>query len=147
MLILGITGQPAAGKDTIADYLVTKGFEKFSMSDVLREEMADLGLPLDRDTIRVFAERRKADLGNDYLCHKILKKISRNSVIPSIRSTSEVKTFKEKLKNDFKLITVESPIEKRFEWAKERQREGDNITFEKFKEQEEKEKNSSSGSR
>ncbi len=146
MIVFGITGHPAAGKDTMADYMITKGFQKYTMGDVLREEMRSLGLPLDRVSMNKYGSERKKVSGNDYLCFEILKRIKGNSVIPGVRSTKEVETFKENLGDSFKMVYIEAPIEKRFEWAQDRNREGDNITFEQFKEQEERERNHESGS-
>src|SRR5690349_22289773 len=40
--IVGIGGRLAAGKDTVADYLVGKGWLKFGMSDPLHEAMLRL---------------------------------------------------------------------------------------------------------
>lgn len=146
MIVLGITGHPASGKDTIADYLVTKGFQKFTFGDLLREEMRVLNLPLDRATMSKYSTERKNKLGNDYLCYVIMKKITGNTVTPGVRSTEEVKTFKKELGEKFKLIAVDAPIEKRYEWSSARQREGDLVSFEEFKRIEDQEKNEASGS-
>ncbi|MFZ2521962.1 MAG: AAA family ATPase [Minisyncoccia bacterium] len=69
MIVLGITGHPASGKDTIADYLVTKRFAKYTFGDFLREEMRALNLPLDRASMSKYATDKKRELGNDYLCY------------------------------------------------------------------------------
>ncbi len=44
-MILGITGTFAAGKDTVAEYLKTKGFSVFSLSDAIRDECAARVIP------------------------------------------------------------------------------------------------------
>lgn len=145
MKVIGISGHQVAGKDTIADYLSTKGFSKYTMSDILREEMRELGLSLDRDSMNKYSTEIKLKNGNDYLAHKIIKKISGNSTIPGIRSGLEVETLRKELGDKFILVAVHALLEKRYEWAKDRNRDGDNVTFEKFVEQQEKERNSSHG--
>lgn len=145
MKVIGITGHQVAGKDTIADYLNTKGFSKYTMGDILREEMKELGLPQDRDSMNKYSTEIKLKHGNDYLAQQIIKKISGNSTIPGIRSIGEVETLRKELGDNFILLSVDAPIEKRFGWAQERKREGDEISFEKFKEQQEKERNHPSG--
>ncbi len=146
MIVIGITGHPVSGKDTVADYLVTKGFQKFTFSDFLREEMRALNLPLDRATMSKYATEKKGKLGNDYLCYVIMKRITGNTVTPGVRSTEEVKTFRKELGDKFKLITVNAPIEKRYGWSRARQREGDQVSFEEFKRIEDQERNGSTGS-
>ena len=146
MIIIGITGNPSAGKDTVADYLVVnKNFKKYGLSDFLREEMTKLGLPLDRENMNKYSIGVKLKHGNDYLCYGVLKKISGDTAVPSVRSTSEVNTFRRELGDKFILLTINAPIEKRYEWAKVRQREGDSISFELFKEQEDRERNNPNG--
>ena len=42
-IIIGLTGENCAGKGTVADYLVQKGFYYYSLSDTIREELANEG--------------------------------------------------------------------------------------------------------
>ena len=45
-MIIGITGAAGAGKDTAADYLVSKhGFEKVSFASIMKKMLAVAGLP------------------------------------------------------------------------------------------------------
>ena len=48
-MIIGITGTNAAGKGEASKYLVSKGFQYFSLSDVLREELAVAGKEATRE--------------------------------------------------------------------------------------------------
>ena len=143
--IIGITGNPASGKDTVGDYLVSKGYTKITMSDILREEMTKLGIPTDRSSIHNYVTEMREKYGNGYLCQETIKRIKGNTVLSGLRNLEELKIFKERLGESFKLISVESPIETRYVRAKERGRIGDNISFERFKIEEEEEKNSHSG--
>ncbi|MFZ2523314.1 MAG: AAA family ATPase [Minisyncoccia bacterium] len=140
MIVLGITGQPASGKDTIADYLIDRGFTKYTMGDIIRAEMRAIGLPLDRPSMSKFIEKKKREAGLDYICKIILTKLEDKTVVPGIRSTEEVKTFRKELGGQFTLIAVQTHIERRHKWATERNREGDQITLEQFKAQEDRER-------
>ncbi len=146
-MIIGITGQPASGKDTVAEYLVSKGFVNISTGNIIREQMREDGLPTDRETMNKFVKAKRAELGNHYPGEEALKKLKERSILSGFRNTTEVTYFRGKLGNQFVLVAVEAPIEKRYEWAsKGRGREGDNITFEEFKRQEDQERPASSGS-
>ena len=43
-MILGITGTIRSGKDTAANYLVSKGFTHYSLSDYIRKVVREQGL-------------------------------------------------------------------------------------------------------
>lgn len=146
LIVVGVTGHPASGKDTVADYLVRLGFSKFSCGDILRKEMKKLGIPTDRSHIHEFVKEMRVQRGNGYLAEEIIKNIKGNTVISGIRNRGELDAFKKKFDNNFKLITVQTPIEIRYKRAKNRNGIRDNISFDQFKAEEEKEKNTESGS-
>ncbi len=140
-MIIGVTGTSGAGKDTVADYLVKKGYTYFSCSNILRGEAKKLGLNYDRDTLIKLGNKLRAQHGADYLARKCLEKIHeagiKNAVVVSIRNSAEVKAFKEE--GNFILICVDAPIEIRYKRIKKRNRSEDKVSLKKFKEQEEKE--------
>ncbi|HZS43061.1 MAG TPA: AAA family ATPase [Candidatus Paceibacterota bacterium] len=144
--IIGITGHPASGKDTVADYLVSKGFIKISGGDILREEMHKLNLATHRANIHDFVSKMRLKHGNGYLSHETIKRIKGNTVISGIRNREEVKIFRKELGNKFQLIAVDAPLKIRYKWAQERKRTGDEISFEQFKKEEEREKAKDQGS-
>ena len=50
-MILGLTGKNASGKGEVAEYLKTKGFVYYSLSDALRKESTKLGLDHSRNNL------------------------------------------------------------------------------------------------
>ena len=149
MKIIGITGHPASGKDTVADFLVGRGWNKVSGGDILREQMTELGIPIDRASMHEFVSGMRQKHGNGYLCEETMRRIQGETVISGIRNREEVQIFREKLGAqgaDFQLWAVEAPLRTRYEWAKERNRIGDEVSFEEFTRQEDLEKKANSGS-
>lgn len=138
-MIIGLTGKNASGKGEVADYLKTKGFVYYSLSDELREEAKKRNLESTRDNLTNLGNELRKKHGPDYLAQKINNKIDENddSVVDSIRSPYEAL---ELAKNkDFTLVGVDAPIELRFKRLLERNRTGDVKTLEEFKQQEERE--------
>ncbi len=142
-MIIGITGTNGSGKDTAASFLVKGGFSRYSLSDILRQECEFRKLPKDRDTLILLGNQLRKEHGAHVLAKMILERIQQNeddlAVIVSIRNGSEVKFLKNH--PEFKLIAIDAPIEERYERAKQRATEQDDITFKKFQQQEEKEMN------
>ena len=140
-MIIGLTGKNASGKGEVSNYLKSKGFVCYSLSDVIREEATKRGLEHSRDNLINLGNELREKFGPEYLAKKINEKIRMSHVddfvVDSIRSPFEAK---ELMKNkDFLLIGVDAPIEIRFRRLLERNRLGDAKTLEAFKEQEERE--------
>lgn len=142
MIIFGVTGLSGSGKDTVAEYLKSVGFATTSLSDRIREECGLRGLPLDRDTLIRVGNELRENFGLSVLAERSLAMIKNSGqdkfVLTSIRHPKEVEFLK--AKGNFWLLEIFVPFETRFERIKGRLREGDQeITLEKFKEQEERE--------
>jgi len=145
MNIIGVCGQPASGKDTVAEFFISKGFGHISLGDTLRAEMRSQGLNLDRARMSVFAADAKEKRGMDFLAQLAISKISGNAVISGIRGTAEVARFRQQYGLNFILLVVEAPQQTRYERAKKRNRVGDNISFEQFEMIENHERSAVSG--
>ncbi|MFH0922992.1 MAG: AAA family ATPase [Candidatus Micrarchaeota archaeon] len=131
-LIIGLVGQNCSGKDTAADYLVTLGCSRYSLSDYLREELKQEGKEVTRDSLIEIANRLRKTKGTGYLGEKARERITpgKNWVVVSIRNPGEVQELR-KLKG-FVLVVLEASAEKRFERMKARKREQDPKTLEEF---------------
>lgn len=142
-MIIGLTGKNAAGKGEAAEYMKTKGFVYYSLSDVIREEATKRSLDHSRDNLIKLGNELREKYGSSYLAQQINNKIkgqsdkNTNFVIDSIRSPYEAQ---ELMKNkDFTLVGIDAPVELRFKRLRERNRVGDAKTLEAFREQEQRE--------
>ena len=138
MKIIGLTGSYAAGKDTVADFLVKKGFSYYSLSDLLRQELKKDGKKITRDQLIAKGNEMRIAYGAGVLAERIVKKLReekpQNAVVVSIRNPDEVKFLK--TEKEFELWFVDAPLKMRFERAKKRMRPEDEVGFDQFKEQE-----------
>ena len=143
-MIIGIVGTIAGGKDTVAEYLVSKGFEHVSLSDTLREIMNKDKVETTIPNMIEFANKLRGNMGNDILARLAFNKLKgKNAVLTSIRQTGEIKFLKKQ--PEFTIIKVDAPIEQRFKRLISRNREGDIKTLKELKEVE-KQQAKSSGS-
>jgi dephospho-CoA kinase len=142
-MIIGLTGKNAAGKGEIANYLKTKGFVYYSLSDVIREEATERGLEHSRDNlIRLGTELREKH-GHAILAERINYKIrklqNQDVVVDSIRNPGEIEELRKN--KGFILIAIHTDPKIRFQRLLKRGRAGDSKTLQEFMEHENKENN------
>lgn len=138
-MIIGLTGTFAAGKDTVAEHLMTKGFEHHSTGDQIREIAEQRKIKQNRDVLRELGNELRDKFGSEYLCRRIIEEKAKTDkvVISGIRQPGEIEYLR--TLGNFHLIAVDAPIEMRFERMKLRNREGDPKTLEELVEKERKE--------
>jgi len=131
-MIIGLTGENCAGKSTVAEYLMKKGFYYYSLSDVIREELKATGKAITREHLIEKGNALREEFGPGILGKKISQKLQndKNYVIDSIRNPAEVEELR-KLGRFF-LFYVTAPDKVRFERTKARRREEDPQTYTAF---------------
>ncbi|MFC1656492.1 AAA family ATPase [Patescibacteria group bacterium] len=134
-MIIGLTGTLSSGKDQVSEYLMTKGFKHYSLSDILREIAEERGIEKTRDNLRELANDVAHEKGAESLAKEALARIGDvregNFIISAIRKPEEVKLLKQR--PDFIFIAVDADPTLRWERSQKRAREGENKqTFDEF---------------
>ncbi len=131
-MIIGLTGKNGSGKGEVAKYLKERGFQYYSLSDVLREEAVKEGIEVTRENLIQLGNKLRAQMGPGALAERIFSRLDpeKNYVIDSMRHPSEVEVLRRRV--DFMLACVSAPQRLRFERIKLRKREHDAPTFEDF---------------
>ena len=141
--ILAFVGMPASGKSEAASVLRQKGITVINMGDVIREEVVRRGLePTDANTGGVGTDLREKE-GRDAVAKRCIPKIrdiNENLIgIDGVRSVPEVERFKEAFGDDFTLVSVDSPLEIRFDRVLARKRSDDMKDISELKVRDERE--------
>ncbi len=141
MIIIGITGTLGAGKGTIVEYLVReKEFIHFSVRSFITGEILRQGLPVNRDSMVVVANKLRADHSPSYIIDQLYIQAlqsGKNCIIESIRTPGEVQSLREK--GNFLLFAVDADPVLRYNRIVMRNSETDRISFETFVENEKRE--------
>ena len=128
MRYVGLTGLPGSGKGAFVDLLsqllgeINIQTEYYSLSDELREEARQRGLPVTRPVLRQIANELRAADGSGVLAMRVVRKAQEGVVddpagapvvifIDAIRNPEEVRTLQQALGEQFTLVAVEAPID------------------------------------
>ncbi len=142
-MIIGLTGTNASGKTEFVNYLETKGFKSYSLSDIIRDELSAKNEPHSRKNMIETGNLLRKEFGASVLADRIKEKVSeKNVVIDSIRNPAEILSLRE-LPNFF-MVAIDAPAELRFQRAKQRGRLEDVDSLEDFIAMENKEKSQNS---
>ncbi len=115
-MILCITSLARAGKDTVADYLVSDyGFAKLNMSDVLRDELIAAGKEPTKMEMSKLGDEWRQKYGMDIVMRRTIEKASRfeRAVITGLRSIEEVQFMRANAGSMY-LVAVVADAEVRF---------------------------------
>jgi len=137
-MIIGLTGTIAAGKTTVAEILKKRGFEHYTYSDILRIEAKKRDINPTRENLQALGNKFKEESRNNGILSKLIieNAKSKDIVADGIRTVEEIHELK---KHGAWVIAVDAEQRTRFERLHARQRAGDPLTFEKFKEIDENE--------
>jgi hypothetical protein len=134
MKIIGITGTIGSGKGTIVDFLInTWGFKHLSVRDYLLEIIAERGLVANRDSMVLVANELRANHVPSFIIDELYRKaiaLNTDCIIESIRTPGEIDSLRKK--ENFHLFAVDADPKIRFDRITIRNSVTDNINFEEF---------------
>jgi dephospho-CoA kinase len=138
--LIGLTGTNAAGKGEAAAYFVTRGYAYFSLSDVIREELARRNEPPSRDHLIRAGNELRERYGADVLARRTIAKVGREgrAVIDSIRNLSEIAYLRGQ--DGFVLLAIDAPVAVRFARTAARGRDESAKDLEAFRRKEDEER-------
>lgn len=131
-MIIGITGTIGAGKGTIVASLVTHGFTHYSASGMLRQILNEEHITPNRDSYSALAReiRARDKAGIARLLHKqALKEGAEHYIIEALHDVGEAEYIKS---IGGVIIGIDADVRTRYERAKLRGSEKDDVTFEEF---------------
>ena len=140
-MIIGVAGPNGAGKGAVIEMLASRGFSVHSLSDVIRQVLAERGLSETRERMIETGRELRREGGAAVLAETLAQQLSADSdhAIDSIRHPAEVQAFRA-VHPDFWLIWVEAPIDVRFSRMRARGRPGDPETLDAMRAFEERER-------
>lgn len=150
--VIGISGTNGAGKDTVGHILaVHHGYLFLSVTDVLRAELRQRGLPIDREHLRLLSAEWRREFGYGVLIDRAYDEFKKQEnlykglAIASLRNPHEVDRVHEL---GGTVVWLDADQKLRYERVQANaiargRAEEDNRTFEQFKAEEEIEMHSS----
>jgi len=138
-MIIGIVGTNGAGKGTVVEYLVRKGFSHYSASGFISEEIVRRGMPVNRDSMNIVGNDLRRLHHPAYLFEQLYARAvaaGGDAVLEAPRALAEAAFLKER---GVLLIAVDADRATRYERVAKRGTTKDNVTFEQFSAQEDRE--------
>ena len=119
--LIGLTGTNGAGKGETAAFLVRNGYEYHSLSDVIRDAIAEEGVEASRNNLIRKGNELRREGGPDVLARRTMARVRGRAVIDSIRNPSEIAYLR--TQEGFFLLALDGPPPVRFERAARRGRD------------------------
>ena len=132
-MIIGAAGRNGAGKGEFVQFLETRSYSVFSLSDAIRKELADRGLEESRELMIETGQEMRRKAGPGALAQRLARQLlpDRNYAIDSIRHPVEVEILRQHAGatgHVFHLVWVDAKLETRFDRMVKRGRSGDPAT-------------------
>lgn len=138
--VICLVGPIASGKNTVSQHLSEKGYIPYSFSSLIKDEIKSRGQEVTRFTLNsVSNELRQRDpaVWAKRMADSIESKNDELLIVDGARNPIELQVMKDRY-NAF-IIGLTADQEKRYEMLKRRNLQNEQITFEQFKELDDRE--------
>ena len=135
---MGLVGLIGAGKTTVSDFLISKGFHHLRFSAPIEIEIKKRGLPLERKIYQDIGDEWRTKFGLDYISRLLLQEVEKSSdshfIVDGFRNLGEINPFMSL--ESFFLIGLVADAETRYQRLRKRGKPGDPHTKRDFLKQE-----------
>ncbi len=139
--VICIVGPIAAGKGTLVEILKEMGYVPYSFSDRIKEEIKNRGQEVTRFTLNEISNELRKNIGPDVWARRNADVIDRENpelvVIDGARNPHEIEFLKSKY--DARVMGIDADQKTRYERLKHRGLMNEDITFDQFKELDDRE--------
>ena len=131
-MLIGLTGRIASGKGEVVEFLKKKGFEYYTISQIVRDEAAKINMPILRESLQDLGNLIRKYEGSGGWIKRLIKRLDlkKNNVVDGIRNPGEIKELR-KIKN-FMLVSVDASQKNRFERVLKRNKLSDPKEWNEF---------------
>jgi dCMP deaminase len=146
-MLVGITGTLGAGKGTVAGMLKKQSFSHYSVREFLNEEIIKRGLSANRDNQVTVANDLRKRNSPSYIVEQLMSRAEQqggDAIIESIRCPGEAVLF---ARPGAFLLAVNAGPRTRYQRIRKRKSDTDDVSYEKFLEDEIRESASTDPSR
>jgi len=134
-IVIGITGMPGAGKDTVREIVREYGFPVIVMGDEVRAEAARRNLEPTPENLGKVMLQIRAEEGPEVLARRCIPKIKALDaevvIVDGLRSLHEVRAFRREFPR-FRVIAIHASPKTRFKRLLKRGRSDDPKDWETF---------------
>ena len=132
MIVLGLTGRIASGKEEVAEYFIKKDFIYFSLSEEVRGEARERNIEITRSNLQDLGDMLREEEGLGVLVKRVKKKFREeyDFLVGGIRNTGEVEELRKF--EGVKLISIDAPVKERYKRILSRKDQGDDKTYQGF---------------
>lgn len=138
-MIIGVTGTNGSGKGTVVSYLIAKGFKHYSARDYILDEINRQGLTPSRTTMRDIGNNLRKLYGASHIIETLYGRAKREGGDGVIESVREVAGANFLHAQGAVIIAVDADRKVRYRRAVLRDSSTDQVTFEQFCTQEDRE--------
>jgi dephospho-CoA kinase len=141
-IIIGITGMPGSGKDTVREIVSELGYPLIVMGDEVRAEAGRRNLKPTPENLGKVMLQIRAEEGPEVLAKRCIPKIKVSAssvvIVDGVRSMHEVREFRREFPN-FKIVAIHASPKMRFHRLLKRNRSDDPKDWETFIERDQRE--------
>ncbi|MGQ0796863.1 MAG: AAA family ATPase [Methanobacteriota archaeon] len=140
MKVIAVAGMPGSGKDEVVRIAADLGFSVVRMGDVVREEAARRGLPMEDKAVGGMAHQERVERGFGIWAERTLPRLKGDAVlIDGLRGKAELDVFRRAFGDRLVVVAIHASPATRYARMAARRRADDAASLAALRERDERE--------